>query len=119
MSKFLPDPQIQSLRAMRAGDIAFALPTPLVSTVGVQHVAFAQPTVNESITFANPVPAFETLAGMPSEVGGPIGVVAATNLSNDVLQSSPFPNPVAALETLAGMPSESPVIGVAHSTSVI
>jgi hypothetical protein len=119
MSKFLPDPQIQSLRAMRAGDISFALPTPLVSTVGVQHLAFAQPTVNEPIVFPAPVPAIEPISGMPSEVGGPIGVVAATTLSEDVLQSSPFPDPVAALETLAGMPSESPVIGVGTSTSVI
>lgn len=119
MSKFLPDPQIQSLRAMRAGDISFALPTPLVSTIGVDHVAFSQPTVQQSISFPAPAPTIEPLSGMPSEVGGPIGVVAATNLSEDALQSATFPAAVPAIETLAGMPSESPVIGVGTSTSVI
>lgn len=119
MSKFLPDPQVQSLRAMRAGDISFALPTPLVSTIGVDFVAFAQPTTQESITFPAPVPAIEPLSGMPSEVGGPIVVVPTTTLSEDALESINFPAAVPALETLAGMPSESPVIGVGFSTSVI
>lgn len=116
MSKFLPDPQIQSLKAMRAGDIAFA--NGGVATVGVQHIAFPQPTAQESIILTPAVPSFETLAGMPTEAPV-VGSAFAPTLSQDALQSITVPAAVPALETLAGMPTEAPVIGVATGTSVI
>jgi hypothetical protein len=116
MSKFLPDPQIQSLRAMRAGDIAFANGGTV--SIGKQHIAFPQPTALESIAMPAAVPALETVAGMPSEAPV-IGNAFATTLSQDALESIALPAAVEALETLAGMPTEAPVIGVATGTSVI
>lgn len=118
MSKFLPDPQIQSLRAMRAGDIAFGLPTPSVHTVGVAHAASPQPIITKSITPPAAVPALQALDGTPSETAGPIGVAFLTNLSENQGQSVVL-GTTEAIETLAGTPSESPVVGVGTSTSVI
>lgn len=118
MSKFLPDPQIQSLKAMRAGDIAFGLPSPAVVTIGKSNVAVAQPLVLKSITVVPAVPATQALDGTPSEIGGPIGVSFLTNTSQNLLQSISLTT-TESEETLAGTPSESPVIGVGKSTSVI
>jgi hypothetical protein len=117
MSKFLPDPQIQSLRAMRAGDIAIALPTPQTMTIGTQAVASPQPVINKSITVAPAVPALQALSGTPSE-SPVIGVVPSTLTSQNANQSISV---VAAesLETLSGTPSESPVVGVATGTLVV
>lgn len=117
MSKFLPDPQVQSLRAMRAGDIAIALPTPIVMTIGTQAVADPQPVVTVPITFAPAVPALQALSGTPSE-SPTVGSAFATLLSQNALQSKSVAA-VQSLEALSGTPSESPTVGVATGTSVI
>jgi len=116
MSRFLPDPQIQSLRAMRAGDIAIALPTPVVSTVGVVPVATAQPIINTPET-AVAVPSDVALSGTPSEAPA-VGSAFANTLSQDAAASENFLT-ANSLEALSGTPSESPVVGVGKSTSVI
>jgi len=116
MSKFLPDPQIQSLKAMRAGDIAFGQGGTVL--VGVSPVATAQPIVNIPIAPPAPPPTLETLAGTPSENAGPVGVVPTTLLSTDAAISI-SPTAAESLETLAGTPSESPTVGVAFGTSVV
>lgn len=115
MSKFLPDPQIQSLRAMRAGDIAFG--NGGTKTIGVVPVATAQPIVN--IPIAPPAPTLTTpaLAGTPTETPV-VGVATATTLSQDTTISV-NPTTVESLETLAGMPTETPTIGVSFGTSVV
>ncbi len=117
MSKFIPDPQIQSLRAMRAGDISFALPSPLVMTVGAQHTAIAQPIVLQSIVFPPAVPAVVAVVATPSE-SPIISSAFQTILSEDTLQSKSL-IAVESVEALSGTPSESPVVGVAFATSVV
>jgi hypothetical protein len=116
MSKVLPDPQIQSLRAMRAGDIAIALPTPVVSTVGVLPVATAQPIVTMPET-AVAVPSDVVLSGTPSETAG-VGSAFANTLSQDPAASESFLT-ANSLEALSGTPNESPVVGVGTATSVV
>lgn len=117
MSKFLPDPQVQSLRAMRAGDIAIALPTPLIMTIGTAHAAQAQPVINQAITVAPAVPTTPALSGTPSE-SPTLSAVAATELSQDTSQSKSLVA-IESLETLSGTPSESPTVGVATGTVVV
>lgn len=117
MSKFLPDPQVQSLRAMRAGDIAIALPTPLIMTIGTQATAQAQPVVTQSITVAPAVPALEALSGTPAE-SPTLSAVATTETTQDTDQSKSLVA-VESLETLSGTPSESPTVGVATGTVVV
>jgi len=117
MSKFVPDPCIQQMRAARAGDIAIALPSPLISTVGVQHTATPQPVISQSISPPAAAPSLEALSGMPSE-SPTVGSAFATTLSTNANQSKSLTT-TEALETLAGIPSESPVVGVAHGTSVV
>lgn len=117
MSKFLPDPQIQSLRAMRAGDIAFAVGSPAVMSLGKSSFAFPQPITLKSITVGPAVPTVGSPVATPSE--SPVVTRAfQTILSQDALQSKSLVA-VASLETLTAMPSESPVVGVGFSTSVI
>jgi hypothetical protein len=115
MSKFLPDPQIQSLRAMRAGDIAFA--SGGIVTVGVAHQAIAQPIVNQPTAPPAPVQTLEPVVALASE-NPLVGVVDTTTLSQDALESINVAA-VASLEALSGTPSETPVIGVATGTTVI
>lgn len=117
MSKFLPDPQVQSLRAMRAGDIAIALPTPLVMTVGTNAVAEAQPVVGVSITVAPAVPTTPALSGTPAE-SPTLTAVATTETTQNTAQSKSLVA-VESLETLSGTPSESPTVGVATGTVVV
>lgn len=117
MSKFLPDPQIQSLKAMRAGDIAFGQGSPTPITVGVQHTATPQPVVNQSITPPPAVPSTVALSGTPSE-SPTVGVAFAQTLSQDAAQSVSV-TAVESTEALSGTPSESPVVGVAFGTSVV
>lgn len=117
MSKFIPDPQIQSLKAMRAGDIAFALPSPATMTIGKQSTATAQPITLKSITPPPAVPAVNSPVATPSE-SPVVGEAFQTILSQDALQSISL-TITNALETLAGTPSESPTVGVAFSTSVV
>lgn len=116
MSKFLPDPQIQSLRAMRAGDIAFGQPPSVPQVVGVTAVAQAQPIINQS----------ESLVAVPSQgpVSGPfnaspvVGEATNTTLSQNSAISVNLAA-VSATQPLDGTPSETPVVGVATATSVI
>jgi hypothetical protein len=117
MSKFLPDPQIQSLRAMRAGDIAFAQASPVAMTIGTQATASPQPVITKSITVGPVVPALEALSGTPSE-SPVVGVASATVTTQNANQSISVVA-VESLETLAGTPSESPVVGVATGTLVV
>jgi len=100
MSKVLPDPQIQSLRAMRAGDIAIALPT----IVTMPETAVA-------------VPSDVVLSGTPSETAG-VGSAFANTLSQDPAASESFLT-ANSLEALSGTPNESPVVGVGTATSVV
>lgn len=117
MSKFLPDPQIQSLRAMRAGDIAFAQASPVAMTVGTQATASPQPVITKSITVAPAVPALQALSGTPSE--SPVVGVTPVTLTTQNSNQSVNVAAVESLETLSGTPSESPVVGVATGTLVV
>jgi hypothetical protein len=114
MSKFIPDPQIQSLQAMRRGDIA--MPANPTKAVGVVPVAQAQPIVTQAVA---PVaaPGQGPLAGIFNE--NPVtSNTFVTTLSDDAAISV---NPSAALTTpaITSMPAETPVVGVAKATSVI
>ena len=116
MSKILPDPQIQQLKAARAGVIAIALPTPVVATIGKTSIAFAQPLVQLTRSLTT-VPSLQAIAGTPSE--SPVTSDSfTTKLTQNVFQSVSLVV-VESLETLAGTPSESPTVGVAFTTSVI
>lgn len=117
MSKFIPDPQIQSLRAMRAGDIAIANPSPLVMTIGKSSVAFVQPLIQLSRVVPPAVPSLVALSGTPSE-SPVISRSFTTTLTQNVFKSVSV-SAVNALEALAGTPSEAPTVGVAFTTSVI
>ena len=114
MSKFIPDPQIQSLVPMRAGDIAFAQGG--VMTIGKQSVATAQPIVGQSVAPAT-VDTLEAVSG-PFNESPVVGVVDDTTLSVDALESVSLLT-TNALEALSGTPGESPVVGVGTGTSVI
>jgi hypothetical protein len=109
MSKFAIDPQVQSLRAMRAGDIAIALPTPVVLAVGVAPVAFAQPR----LALAYGVTSVESIVAVTATPAESAAVSApfVTNLSTDTYKpiSIACPN---TLEALTAMPSQSPVVGI-------
>lgn len=117
MSRVIPDPQIISLRAMRSGDIAFALPSPVILPVGVSFFATAQPIVSLLRTIADAVPDSVGIAGTPSEA--PIqGSAFSFTLTDDVFAATSLLT-ANSLETLAGNPSESPVLSVGKSTSVV
>jgi hypothetical protein len=117
MSKFVPDPCIQQMRAARAGDIAIGIPTPIISTVGVAFTAITQPVIGQSISPPAAAPSLEPIAGTPSE-SPVVGSAFATTLSNNADQSKSLAA-AESLETLSGTPSESPVVGVATGTSVV
>lgn len=101
---------------MRAGDIAIALPSPVVMPVGVSPVAVLSPNFGVGLSLAA-VNALETLAGTPS-VSLLVSNPFVTEIAKDAVESL---NPVAApsLETLAGVPSESALVGVGIGTSVV
>jgi len=114
MSKFLPDPQIQSLRAMRAGDIAFAQGGTM--TVGVQKIAFAQPLIQLARSLIA-VPDLGSVSSPAAETPT-VGVAFTETLSVDALQSIPLltSNSLVTPDVPAG---EAPTVGVATSTSVV
>lgn len=114
MSKFIPDPQIQSLRPMRAGDIAFASGGTI--TIGKQSTAIPQPIQTESKSLSA-APSVEPVSG-PFGESPVVSNVFETNLSVDALVSVNV-GTVDSLETLSGNPSESPTVGVGKTTSVI
>lgn len=114
MSKFIPDPQIQSLKAMRAGDIS--MPTPVTMDVGVGNSATAQPIVQLSKSL-----------GTVESVGSPVATPSEspvmsrtfeTRLSVNTAQSKSL-STIESLVASSGSPSESPVVGVGFATSVI
>lgn len=114
MSKFIPDPQIQSLRAMRAGDIS--MPAPVAMDVGVGHAAIAQPIVQLSKSLST-VESVGSPVATPSE--SPVmSRTFETRLSVDTAQSKSL-SAIESFEALSGTPSESLVVGVGFSTSVI
>lgn len=115
MSKFLPDPQNQQLRAMRRGDIALA--DGGVKTIGVQPIAFAQPLVTKSIVVPAAVESLVALSGMPTEA--PIVSRAIQTFLSFNANISINLTTTNALEPLSGTPSEAPTIGVAFTTTVI
>lgn len=113
MSKFIPDPQIQSLKAMRAGDIS--MPTPLTLTIGKVSAAVPNPTANESIS-ATAVDSTVALAGTFPE-SPTIMVVDVTTVSLDANESFSL----TAVETTVSVATtnENMTIGVATSTSTV
>ena len=116
MSKFLPDPQIQSLKAMRAGDIAFGQPPSVPQHVGVLAVAQAQPIVTQNISPVA-VPSQGPVSG-PFNISPVVGEATNTTLSQNAaisVSSTAVPTTPA----LDGTPSETPVVGVSTATSVI
>lgn len=119
MSKFLPDPQIQSLKAMRAGDIAFGNGGNPV--VGVLPLATAQPIVNIPIAPPAPPPTLEVVVSPPGETPAGPTVAPTFTLSVDAAMSVNLGggDVVNSLEALAGTPSETPTVGVAFGTSVV
>lgn len=132
MSRILPDPQIVQLRAMRAGDIAIALPSPATATVGVAPLAAASPLVLPMITVTPAAPSQGTIDGTPSDTAGPVGESFATTLTQDVLISvglsgaGSFPEIFFTLVTLDGTPEidlitggTHPALTVTHGTSVV
>lgn len=114
MSKFLPDPQIQSLQAMRRGDIA--MPANPTKTVGVAAQALAQPIVTIAVA---PVatPGQGPVSG-PFNENPVVGAAFAETLSADAAIAV-APTAVPATPAITSMPSENPVVGVATATSVI
>lgn len=117
MSKFIPDPQIQSLKAMRAGDIAFANGGNPV--VGVAPLAFAQPIVNIPVTPPAPPPTLEAVVSPAGETPAGPTVAPTTRTSDDAAISVLMGGVTDALEALAGTPNETPTVGVAFGTSVV
>lgn len=115
MSKILPDPQIQSLRAMRAGDIAFAQGGTI--TIGKQSTGVRAPTGDMAISVGPAAPSLEPVSGPFSE-SPVIGMADMTTLSVDEAANISIAT-TDALETLAGIFNESPVVGVGFATSVI
>lgn len=114
MSKFIPDPQIQSLVPMRAGDIAFAQGG--VITIGKQSLAIAQPIVSKSVALLS-AHALGAVSG-PFNESPVVGNAFATTLSVDTSQSKSLAT-TNALEALSGTPGETPVVGVGTGTSVV
>lgn len=116
MSSFSVDPQIQQLRAARAGDIAFASPSPAVHTIGKAHRVIANVPLSGT-ALLTAVLSDEPLSGMPSETAGPIVTAFVTQPSADTFETASLAA-TEALETLTGTLVESPVIGVGTGTSV-
>jgi hypothetical protein len=116
MSRMLPDPQIQSYRAMRAGAIAFGLPTPSTHVVGVVTLAYVQPIAAQAKSLGA-ADAVEALAGSPSE-SCPIGQAFTTSIGIDAPASKSLVA-VDSVPALAGNPNESPGIGVSFTTNVV
>lgn len=117
MSRVSPDPQIQQLRAARAGAVALSLPTLTIAELGVVALGVLSP---QGAVMVTPVAqdSVVVVAGTPAV--GPLGLgkSKATTLSKNVLKSISLSS-VKSLETLSGTPTTSPVIGVVPGTSVV
>lgn len=97
MSRVQPDPMIQQLRAMRAGDIAFARGQVAAILVGVAPVAAPLPVANISIPTPVATPTQNPPDATPSETTTPPVVAPTTLLSQD---STPSISLSAASESL-------------------
>jgi hypothetical protein len=119
MSRISPDPQIVSLRAMRAGDIAFAVNgAPGSMTVVVSPLATAQPIVGMAIPTPVATPSQSGPDAAPAET--PTQTVSfSETTSQDPTKSVSVPAATESQETLAGTPSETPVVTVGKGTSVV
>lgn len=137
MGKFLPDPQIVHLRAMRRGDIAVAQVSS-AAMVGVAKSAFPSPEGLQSISLSAPVQALGTVdssisVNLPADGSFPVLFnVAATIMAQDAMFSiglsgaGSFPEIFFELVTLSGTPSIEletggtfPALTVTHGTSVV
>ena len=137
MSRVLPDPQIVSLRAMRAGDIAMALPSPGTMTVSVSKSGVPSPEGTKSVTVSAAVPATNGPDATPSidMTNGSftfLGVVDSFTLSQDFNKlvdlsgSGSFPEIFFTVLTSFDMPTRDlstggtfPALTVTHGTSVV
>ena len=117
MSKVTPDPQIQQLRAARAGAVALSLPTLTIAELGVvalgvlspQGAKVVMPVAQDSVV---------VVAGTPAAGPVSLGKSKSTTVSKNVQKSVSVPLSNS-LETLSGTPTASPLIGVVPGTSVI
>ena len=117
MSRFQPDPQIQQLRAARAGIVALRQPAEVIEqTIGVGQAGVISPFGNKPIMPVS-VPSVMALAGTPSSAPTVGHSFATTKSVNNSASISLVPSN--SLEALAGTPSETPVVVVAPTTSVI
>lgn len=114
MSRYTVDPQIQQLRAMRLGDIAFSGETVVVA---LSTLAAPSPYADKALSPAT-VDTRETLAGSPSETPA-VGVAFTRIVSANAPPENVSISAVDTRETLAGNPSESPTVGVGTGTSVV
>ena len=136
MSRVLPDPQIVSLRAMRAGDIAMALPSPGTMTVGVTKSGVPSPeglkSVSVTTTQATNSPDATPSIDLTNGSFTFLGVVDSSTTSQDALISVPlsgagsFPEIFFEIITSIDMPTRDlstggtfPALTVTHGTSVV
>ena len=87
MSRVIPDPMIQQLRAMRAGDIAFARGQIPPILIGVVPVAAPLPVANLSVPTPVANPTQNGPDATANQIGGPVTVVPSTLNSQDSLIS--------------------------------
>lgn len=113
MSKILPDPQIQTLRAARAGAIAFGDGGTIAPTAAVGTTVDV--TIEVPISAAA-VPSTPALSGTPGESPA-IGVVDDTRINVEAAAALSV-TAVPSTPALSGTPAESPTIGVGIGTSV-
>ena len=116
MSRVSPDPQIQQLRAAKAGAVALSLPTLTIAQLGVVALGVLSPQGAKVVA----PDAQESVAAVVALAGASptMAKMDATTLSTNVQESISM-TAVDSLETLSGTPTLSPVIGVVTGTSVI
>ena len=137
MSRVLPDPQIVQLRAMRAGDIAVAIPSPDTMTVGATKFAATSPEGVKAVTVSAAVPTTNGPDATPSidMTNGSftfLGVVDSFTLTQDasfnigLSGAGSFPEIFFELVSLTSMPTRDlvttgtfPALTVTHGTSVV
>jgi hypothetical protein len=119
MSRFSVDPQIQQLRAARAGAIAFIGPAPVtVGKISVASVVPPPPNAVKNVMPSAPVFALISPAGTPSETltlttPGFAADLAASGLKAVNMAAT------GSLESLTALFSEAPTVGVNKTTTVV
>lgn len=114
MSKFTVHPQIQQLKAVAAGDIAFAAQS---ATVGTSNVVATQPFIFLSRSAAA-AESTVALTATPAETPVLPAGTFLVNLSHNTNQSASL-TAVDALVTLAATPAEAPTVGVGKAFQVV